>query len=462
MKKILATAITIAMVLACVLTLAACGPKSLVIWVGEESTTYYTAAVAKYVENYATAKGEAFPYTIEVKGVDSSTAAEAVLKDPNAGPAIFTVPHDNLGKLIGTSPVIAAITSESLLAQIENDNPDGYKNVIKNKIGGQEFVFAVPYIGQALVLYYNKEAISADQVKSWEGIMEAAKAAGPNVKAATVMGNDSFNLSFFMLARNAATKATSVRIYEGSDMTEMLASCYCTGDDTMANFKWAQRFFNDPNGGQLSGSDTFETLLHDGKVLSLVGGAWKFNGVKSALGNKLGIAQLPTYTISEADAYGTCTAGTVMKSGTFADCKVFCINAFSNVVSRGDKALCEDLVQYLSSKEVQEGSFEQCNNLPTYKNAAKEFAAMQADTIEAQLAAKQTEMSEWGIPQPFGYHSFLNLFFYQKGADTYTQDILLKRDSANGNVAAYDTDAKLLEGLQIIENIWKTGKATGK
>ena len=137
------------------------------------------------------------------------------------------------------------------------------------------------------------------------------------------------------------------------------------------------------------------------------------------------------------------------------------LRRLNKIVTDGNKQLCEDIVEYLTSKEIQEGSFEECNNLPAYKNAASEFEAMQADTNEALLAKKQVEMAEWGIPQPFGYDSFLNLYFYQKGADTYTQDILLMRDSANNNATAYDTDEKLLAGLTIIQNIWKTGKASG-
>lgn len=464
MKKLLAAVLTLILVVACVVTLAACSTTELVIWVGEESADYYTKVMQQYVADYEAKTGSAFPYPVVVKGIDSSTAAAAVTKDPQAGPAIFTVPHDNLGKLLGTNPIIAAITSESLLAQIESDNPDGYKSVIKNTVGNQEFTFAVPYVGQALVLYYNKELVSDEQVKSWEGIMEAAKAAGPNVKATTVMGNDSYNLSFLMLAQNAETHATSVKIYEGTNLLSMLEGCYCTGDDTMASFKWGQRFFGNPNGGALAGSTGFEALLKDGQVLSLIGGAWKFSGVSSALGSKLGIAQLPTYTITEADAYGTCEAGTVMKSGTFADCKVLCINAMNKITQKGNKKLLEDIMEYMSSKEIQEGSFEECNNLPTYKNAASEFEAMKADTNAALLARMQIEMSEWGIAQPFGFSSVLNLYFYQQGADTYTQDILLRRDSKNGigEGGAYNTDAKLLEGLQIIENIWKTGTAAGE
>ena len=459
MKKLFAVLLAVVMISACVIVLASCGSQELVIWVGEESASYYQEVLDKYVEDYNANNDKAFPYKVTVKGIDSSTAAEAVNKDPAAGPAIFTVPHDNLGKLIGTNPVIAALTDKDLLAQIEADNPEGYQKVIKNTVSGREFVFAAPYIGQALVLYYNKDKISADQVKSWEGITAAAKAVGTDVKATTVMGNDSFNLSFFMLARQLPENKTSVRIYEGSDLDDMLLNgCYCTGDDTMASFKWAQKFFNDPNGGMLSGSAGFEDLLRTEKVLSLVGGAWKFDGVKAALGDKLGIAQLPTYTITAETKYGEIAEGTVFKSGTFADCKVLCINGM-NKITTDNKPLLEGIIKHMTSKEIQEGSFKRCNNLPTYKNAAEEFEAMKADTIEAQLADKQIEMSEWSLPQPFGYHSFLNLYFYQKGADTYTQDIVKQLDSST-NAPRYTTDAELKEGLQIIQNIWMYGQAT--
>lgn len=466
MKKLLATVICLVLVLSTVALFVACSSDDgIVVWVGSESADFYQTKLDEY------AQAKQLKQKITVKGIDSSTAAEAVLKDPEAGPAIFTVPHDNLGKLIGTNPVIAALTGEELLAQIANDNPAGYQKVVTNSVNGKQFVFAAPYIGQALVLFYNKDVLSEEDVKTWEGIQAKAATVGADVKSCVTMGNDSYNFSYLMLARQITDKngvalaqsTTSVKIYDGQTIDDMLTldACHCTGDDTMAVFKWGQRFYADANGGVLSGSTTFDQLLKDGKVLSLIGGAWKYDSVKVALGSKLGIAQLPSFTITEADAYGTCEAGTQFKSGTFADCKVLCINA-QNKYTKDNKVLLEDIIKYMSSKEVQEGSFQQCNNLPAYKNASSEFEAMKADTNEALLAKKQIEMAEWGLPQPFGYHNFLNLFFYQRGADTYTQDIILKRDSNDGNKLAYETDEKLLAGLNIIQNIWISGSAAGK
>ena len=473
MKKLLAVLVATLLVVTAVVTLAACSSDDgIVVWVGTESEAFYKTIAQEYIEKYNETHAESFPYKITIKGVDSSTAADAVTNDAAAGPDIFTIPHDNLGKLTGERPIIAAITDSELLAQIEADNPDGYKDVIKANIGGEEHVVAVPYIGQALVLYYNKDQITEDEVKTWEGIMAAAKRVGANTKATFPMGNDCYNLSLFTLARkidardaagNITATSTSVKLYElDAEVAEKentlkgyLAGTHFTGDDTMAVYKWAQRFFADPNGGMLIGDDGISTTITSGQAITLIGGAWKFNDVKAAWGDKLAVAELPEFTITEADAYGSITAGTTFKSGTFADCKALVINGFA---AEEHFEYLQGIVKYFSSKEVQERSFEACQNLPAYKNASTEFAAMQQDTIEAQLAKMQVAMGSYAIPQPFGYATLLNNYYYSKGADTIIQDIILKRDSANDNVLAYNTDALLLAGLQRVETIWKTGK----
>jgi len=105
-------------------------------------------------------------YQIAVLGIDTGTAADSFLGDPEAGADIFTVAHDNLGKLIAGSSAIAPIKSEKLLAQVNQDNPDAFLSVIKGTVGGNEYTFGIPYIAQALVLYYDKSLITDEQVKN--------------------------------------------------------------------------------------------------------------------------------------------------------------------------------------------------------------------------------------------------------------------------------------------------------
>jgi maltose-binding protein MalE len=423
------------------LLLSACGrEKPLTIWVGSESVDFYTAKMEEYVAMYEEEHGEAFPFPISVRGVDTGTAAGTFLDDPEAGADIFTVAHDNLGRLTAGSSVIAPVTDPGLLAQIESDNPETFLRVIKSVVGGQEYTFGIPYVSQALVLYYNTKHLNETEVQTWEGIW--AKAKSLNKNALTVTGTDGFNNSFLLLAKNAANGETSLRLYENGELTNNFA----TGDDTIAKMKWGQRFFVDSNGGKAPSDSGWEIEFKDEKTLSIIGGAWHFSAAQAALGSDLGITVLPTFTITAADAYGNITEGSVFQSGTFADTKMFVMKKNS------DKAdYLQDILKFLTSKEVQEQSFVEADNLPAYKNAVTEFAAMQADTMSARLAVAQLEMFQHGIPQPFGFNARFNFYYYSKGGPELILSILRNDDNK------YSTDAAILAQMQIIENIWSTG-----
>lgn len=418
-----------------------CGGKApLTIWVGSESVDFYQAKMDEYVINYNNTNDEEFPYEYSVLGVDTGTAADTFRDDPDAGADIFTVAHDNLGKLVAGSSAIAPVTNVDLLAQINADNPESFLDVIKGTVDGTTYTFGVPYIAQSLVLYYNKAFITETQAQTWEGILEAAKTA--DKQALSLTGTDGFNNSFLLLATNADDHSTSLELYTDG----IQENCYVTGDDTIARMKWGQRFFTDENGGKAPTDSGWEVELSDDISISVIGGAWHFSAAQSALGEDLGIATLPTFTLTEADAYGTELAGTVYKSGTFADAKMFVMKKNSVYADA-----LEEILLFLSSKDVQEESFETAQNLPAYKNAATEFDAFQEDTLAAELASAQVEMFSWGIPQPFGFSSKYNTYFYSKGAPDLILDIL---ENTDGD---YTTDQQIIDQLTIIESLYKTG-----
>ncbi|HQN74672.1 MAG TPA: hypothetical protein PK160_01400 [Bacillota bacterium] len=410
------------------------------IWVGAESQAFYTQKVADYKEYYLEKNGTAFPHNFEVVAVDTGSAAGMFLNDTEAGADIFTSAHDNLGRLIAGSSAVMPVQSQALLDQIANDNPEMFQDVIKGTFNNVEYTFAVPYVAQSLVLYYNKKFIDETQVQTWEGILQAAETA--NKKALTLSGTDGFNNSFILLAREAETQATSLRLYEGN----VLENTYGTGDDTIAKLKWGQSFFTHPNGVVSSSSTAWEVQLQQESTIAFIGGAWHYEAVKSSLGDNLGITVLPTFTITEADAYGTCEAGTVFQSGSFYDTKAFFMKKGSAY-----QEYLEDILLYLTSKEVQEESFEVAQNLPAYKNALAEFEAFDQDTPEIKLAIAQLRMAEFSIPQPFGGSSKFNTYYYQKGAPDLILEILENRDNK------YSTHAQILEQMQYVETIWKTG-----
>ena len=158
------------------------------------------------------------------------------------------------------------------------------------------------------------------------------------------------------------------------------------------------------------------------------------------------MAKLPTFTITEESAYGSIEAGTQFQSGTFADCKAFVMKKTSKYAS-----VLQDVVKFLSSKEVQEGSYKECNNLPSYKNAATEFEAMSANTLEAKLARTQIEMAKYGIAQPFGVNALFNSFYYSKGAPDLYKALIEDKDGV------FSTFEEIKLELANIESVWKTG-----
>ncbi len=424
-----------------VLTAAGCGAKApLTIWVGSESESFYQAKMEEYKAYYLEQTGEEFPHEVRVVGVDTGTAAATFLDDTEAGADIFTAAHDNLGKLITGSSAIAPVQSQALLDQIQNDNPDTFLEVIKGVVNGTEYTFGVPYIAQSLVLYYNKEYITETQAETWEGILEAAVAA--NKQALSLAGADGFNNSFILLATEKETGYTSLKLYENG----VQENCFGTGDDTIAKLKWGQRFFTHPNGAKAPTDSGWEVELSDEISIAFIGGAWHYNAAQAALDTNLGITILPSFTLTEADAYGDAEAGTVYQSGTFADAKLFLMKKNSNY-----QEYLEDILLFLTSKEVQEESFEEVQNLPAYKNAADEFTAFQEDTLDAQLASAQVRMFEYGLPQPFGYSSKYNTYYYSKGAPDLILEILENNDQN------FTTHEQILAQMQIVESLWKTG-----
>jgi arabinogalactan oligomer/maltooligosaccharide transport system substrate-binding protein len=451
--------ILIAVVIAvCFLACSQKQGETIKIWVGSESRDFYQTKMDEWVANYNAANSRPFPYAVSVESVDTGSAAGKFLDDTDAGADIFTIAHDNLGRLIAGASAIGPITDQRLLAQITNDNPVIFHDIVKGGVGTPpvEYTFGVPYISQALVLYYNKDYISDEDVKTWEGIWAKARANGK--QSVTINGDDGYNNSFLVLAARATDGAEVAQLYEHG----VLTNCNFTSDLAVATMQWGQRFFTDtsPDGrtnyGAKRVSDSgWEIELANEVSLSLIGGAWNFSAARSALGSKLGIAPLPTFTLTAADVAGTnITAGTVMKSGTFADAKMFVMKKITNDDAR--VAQLQNILLYLSSKEIQEGAFEFCQNLPAYKNASVEFSKIRENTLEGLLAQEQLAMFNSGRAQPFGPDARMNNWYYAQGAPGIVLDILTNaRDSGGNNL--YNTTAQIRAGMGVIETIWKTG-----
>ena len=441
------------------IALASCGGGNksggeISLWVGNESVSFYKEAVKDFLTQNSN-----FGYSINVVAADTGTIAGSMVSDNTACGDIITVAHDNIGKLAQRS-LIKPLTDEGLLQQIEDDNPETYKDVIRSTMAEStdKYVFGSPYISQALFLMYNKQYVTEEQAKTFEGLKEAALALREtdtskkgDIHGCTLAGTDGYNFSFTLLARKVSDNSTTLKIYEGLEK----ANCYCQGDDTVAVTRWAQDAFR--NGTLEWPNDSgYATMMQTHTALAVVGGAWHYNAVVSAIGaENVGLALIPTFTLT-ADhvAETTVPANTQMRGGTFADCKCFVINGASD----GTKYAAEQqLIKHLSSKDVQNKSFKEALNVPAYKDAMNYIESVK-DSIEPnayKLAKVQSEMGQFGIPQPF-VTATLNNYYYQAGAPDLYKNLIIIDDKTEGDGSL----RKVREVLFTIEYIWKWGNGT--
>ena len=462
MKRVTAYFLMFAMLVS---LLSGCGKKKetddgvIRVWVGEESAEFYQKVCDAYVAEHSD-----FGYKIEVKGMDTGSVAGTITNDPTAAADIYTVAHDNIGKLASTQ-CAKPITDEALIKQVKDDNPASFQKVIYSTLNDKSFLYGVPYISQALFLYYNKALVTEEQAKSFEGLQEAAKAAG--TKAITVTGDDGYNMSFALLATKADDHSTTVKIYEGAESVSGGAKgeSNCQGDDTVAIVRWLQAFAADPNGFKWASPDGWDADLDkDNKgVLAVIGGAWHYNTAKAALGEtNLGIAMIPTFTLTAESVEGLSgvKAGDTYRGGTFADCKCFMINANSASTKYVKE---QELIKYLASKDVQNQSYVECLNVPAYVGAADYIKTCYEDgkVSESQynLAAMQVSMAEWGIPQPF-ITGTLNTYYYSKNGPAVFRAMIDKTAyPTTGDKVLTETESLegIRKGLYLIEYLWMHG-----
>ncbi|MBP5254993.1 MAG: hypothetical protein J6Z23_06415, partial [Lachnospiraceae bacterium] len=267
----------------------------------------------------------------------------------------------------------------------------------------------------------------------------------------------------------ASDHSTTVKIYEGAATTSggSKGKSNCQGDDTVAIVRWLQAYAADPNGFKWPSSDGWQADFDkdNNGVLAVIGGAWKYNEAKASVGEtNLGITLIPTLslTVDAVEGLSGVAAGDVYRGGTFADCKCFMINAYSDTAKYAKE---QELIRYLSSKDVQNASFLDCLNVPAYSGAADYIRQCYQDgkITESQfnLASSQVEMSDWGIPQPF-LTGTLNTYYYSKNAPQVFRAIIDQSEYPTTGDRIL-TETKSLEGIRkglyLIEYLWMHGVA---
>ena len=349
------------------LLLAGCGPVSgdsgaekirLMVWSPSEDQSKDSGQwLQTCCENFAALHPEwdiTFVYGVS----DEASAATAVSQDPDASADVFMYANDTLTTMTDANALakfggiyaeeLKATNSETLLDSLTLDGN----------------IYGVPFTTNTWYMYYDKSVFTAEDVKSLDTMLEKGVVSFPFV--------NSWYLPAFYFGNGCTLFGDGTQEELGADfggenaveVTEYLV-------DLVAN----PNFKIDQDGSGLAG-------LRDGSINAIFSGSWDAAAVEEILGDNMGVAALPTYTLN----------GEEKQMYAYAGSKAIGVNTSTKHM----KASVE-LAMYLGSAEAQRLHYELRNVIPcnTELNSDPEIAA------DPVVKAQNDTFDRTSILQPF-------------------------------------------------------------
>ena len=349
------------------LLLAGCGPVSgdsgaekirLMVWSPSEDQSKDSGQwLQTCCENFAALHPEwdiTFVYGVS----DEASAAGAVAQDPEASADVFMYANDTLTTMTDANALakfggiyaeeLKATNSETLLDSLTLDGN----------------IYGVPFTTNTWYMYYDKSVFTEEDVKSLDTMLENGVVSFPFV--------NSWYLPAFYFGNGCTLFGDGTQEELGADfggekaveVTEYLV-------DLVAN----PNFKIDQDGSGLAG-------LRDGSINAIFSGSWDAAAVQEILGDDMGVAALPTYTLN----------GEEKQMYAYAGSKAIGVNTATKYM----KASVE-LAMYLGSAEAQRLHYELRNVIPcnTELNSDPEIAA------DPVVQAQNDTFDRTSILQPF-------------------------------------------------------------
>lgn len=308
--------------------------------------------------------------------VSEGDAGWRVSTDPGAAADIYMFANDQMYTLVQSGGL--SQLSGTYLQQVQNDNTQFAVNTVTYTDGG---VYGFPMAGNTWFMYYNKDVFTPEDVKSLDTMLVKGRVCVPF----TV----SWNSGCFFLGCGGTMFGP-----KGNDSS---ADIDFGGQKGYTAAKKMIEIANNPNcvpGGMDIG------MLIDGAVGAAFSGSWDAYRLQEALGDKLGIAKLPTFEANGKTYNMTALSGS----------KCVGVNPCSGATKNKQK-LCTEFAAFLASEEGQLLRYELRRVIPIHKNLANN-AKIKSDPIamaEIQTLA-DCSVVQPGIPEMSNYWTPMDTF----------------------------------------------------
>ena len=329
----------------------------LVVWGAEEDKELMTQIIQSFQTNY---QGQAdFQISFEVQG--ESQCKDMLLGGLEEGADVFTFADDQVN----------ALAAAGALDPIENADEIRSKNlssaVEAATVNNQLYAYPLT-ADNGYFLYYNKQYISEEQVKTLDGILDAAAASG---KRFTMDWSSAWYVYSFFGNTNLQVGLNDDGITN-----------YCTWNQTDGDIRGidvAQSML------QIAGSpgfanrtdEEFLSGVKNGSVIAGISGVWNSVAVTESWGENTGAAKLPTYTCN----------GKQLQMASFSGCKLIGVNAYSEHPKWAAR-----LAEWITNEDNQRLRFEMRGQGPSNIAVADSSEIQNSPAIAALL--EQSEFSQ--------------------------------------------------------------------
>ena len=289
---------------------------------------------------------------------DEATAATQVAQDPEASADVFMYANDTL--TIMTAANALAKFDGKYREEIESTNSEE----VLSSLMKEDNLYGVPFTTNTWFMYYDKSVFSEEDIKNLDTMMEKGTVAFPFT--------NSWYLPAFYIGNGCTLFGDGTQEDKGVDfggenaveVTEYLV-------DLAAN----PNFKIDADGSGLAG-------LRDGSISAIFSGSWDANAVRETLGENVGVAALPMYTLN----------GEEKQMMSYAGSKAIGVNPYSkNMVP------AVELAVYLGSAEAQLSHYKLRNVIPCNTELLED-----AEISEDSLVMAQNDTFNYtSILQPF-------------------------------------------------------------
>ena len=225
-------------------------------------------------------------YHITYEDCGEGDAYNNIKNDPTVAADVYMFANDQLGNLLSIN-AIAKLGGE-VADYVKNTNDEKMVSTV-SKDGA---IYGMPYTANTWFMYYDKSVFTEDDVKNLDKMLEKGKVAY------------SLNNGWYLGAMYAAGGAE----YSGPNGNDESAGVKL-GDKKYEVTEYMMKLVDHPNFIHDNGGDLGLAGLRDGSVNAYFSGSWHHDKVKEALGDNIGIAQLPTITLASGEGQLKAFAG---------------------------------------------------------------------------------------------------------------------------------------------------------